>query len=309
MRTGDRWLRLPGSFEYARCAQCAQVYLRQRPRPDDMPRYYPSEYIRQGTGPPALIRWFRRRDLQPRVRLAARQPGHRLLDVGCATGEFLEAMRSAGWAVAGVEPAPWAADKTSARGIPVWPTTLAAAALPAGAFDVVTMWDVLEHLDEPGSGLSAVQRALRPGGRLLVTTPLLDGWEARYYGPRWPGWDAPRHLLVFDRHTLGAALSRAGFRVTAWTWISESYLITAMYAGLIAKERLPAAPAGLLWTALHARPARLLAAPVFRRLDQRAAGCWATAVAVRYDPETAGEPAAGTMAAAARHRRRETGCG
>jgi SAM-dependent methyltransferase len=188
-------------------------------------------------------------------------------------------MRAAGWIVAGVEPAPWASAEACARGLPVWPTTVADAALPGAAFDVATLWDVVEHLDSPGRDLRAIARSLRPGGRLLATTPVLDSWEARRYGQRWPGWDAPRHLLVFDRDTLRGLLASCGFRVLFCTWISESYLITAMHLGLLAREHLPRPAADAAWTALHARPVRLAAAPAFRRLDRAAGGCWLTVVA------------------------------
>jgi SAM-dependent methyltransferase len=161
--------------------------------------------------PAWLRRIFRRLDLAPRVALTRSQPGKRVLDVGCATGEFLVPMRAAGWTIAGVEPTRWAADAAASHGLPVWPTVLADARLPEAAFDVATMWDVVEHLDEPGADLRRIHRALRPGGRLILTTPVLDGWEARLFGERWPGWDAPRHLTLFTRARLSALLEESGF--------------------------------------------------------------------------------------------------
>lgn len=246
-----------------------------------MADFYPEEYIRVGRAPERVLRWLRRRDLEPRVRLVAEQPGRRVLDVGCATGEFLDAMRAAGWIVAGVEPAPWAADRALARGLPVWRATLRRSALPQASFDVVTMWDVIEHLSDPRDDLAAVRRALRPDGRLILTTPVLDGWEARRFGRRWPGWDAPRHLLVFDRSSLERLLDSAGFRILCWSWKSESYLISAMHVGLIGREVLPRRMADAVWATVHARPARMLAAPIFRWLDRAAGGCWITVVAAR----------------------------
>lgn len=277
----DRWMEAPGRFRFARCGACGQVYLRDRPRDEDLDLYYPPHYIRRGAAPEVLRRWLRRRDLAPRARLARAQPGRRLLDVGCANGAFLEVMRGHGWVVAGVEPADWAAREAAARGLPVWPTAIGDAPVPGGAFDVATLWDVVEHLPDPRRDLAAVARALRPGGRLLVTTPVLDGWEARLQGERWPGWDAPRHLVLFTTATLERVLGQAGFRVLERTWISESYLISAMYLGLLARERLPRRAADALWTLAHARPLRVLAAPWFRLADRALGGCWLTVVAER----------------------------
>ncbi|MFN2251095.1 MAG: class I SAM-dependent methyltransferase [Anaerolineae bacterium] len=280
----DRWMGVPGDFAYATCQDCGLDYLRLRPAQEAMALYYPADYIRRGSGPAALRRLFRRLDLAPRVALTRSQPGQRVLDVGCATGEYLVRMREAGWTVAGVEPTGWSADAAAARGLPVWRSTLADADLPCGAFDVATMWDVVEHLDEPAADLARVRSALRPGGRLLIATPVRDGWEARLYGERWPGWDAPRHLTVFTRRRLADLLRDAGFRVLGRHYIYESYLITAMAAGLVARERLPAPLADVVWGLLHARPLRLLMAPAFRAADHLLGGCWVTLVAEAVAP-------------------------
>ena len=277
----DKWMRVPGHFQYARCLGCDQVYLRRRPAPEDMGRYYPPGYIRVGRAPARVRRFFRRRDLAGRVALVAAQPGSRVLDVGCATGEFLDAVRDTGRTVAGVEPTDWAAEAAAARGIPVWHATLAEAELPEGAFDVATLWDVVEHLDAPADDLARVRQALRPGGRLVVATPVLDGWEARRFGEHWPGWDTPRHLTVFSHATLDALLARAGFRVVERVWIYESYLVTALALTLLSGDRLPRRVAGAVGWLLHIRPVRLAAAPLFRWLDRRFESCAVTVVAER----------------------------
>ena len=68
-----------------------------------MADFYPEEYIRVGRAPERVLQWLRRRDLEPRVRLVADQPGRRVLDVGCATGEFLALLQQRGWSVAGID--------------------------------------------------------------------------------------------------------------------------------------------------------------------------------------------------------------
>jgi SAM-dependent methyltransferase len=141
------------------------------------------------------------------------------------------------------------------------------------------MWDVLEHLPDPVAALRRIADLLRPGGRLVVNTPLEDGWDARWLGQRWPGWDAPRHLAVFSHRTLADALTRAGFRVVGGGRVFETYLIIAMAAGLWSRERLPAPLADVVWAALHARPTRLLATPIFAVLDRLLGGSSVAVVA------------------------------
>lgn len=285
--SGDRWMGGPGTFRYARCAACGHAYLGLRPPPDEMSRYYPTDYIPRGRAPAAIRRALRRHDLARRVRLVHRwaeradgRPG-RVLDVGCATGDFLVECRAKGLAVAGVEPAPWAARLAAARGLPVWPTDLAGAALPAAAFDVVTLWDVIEHLEQPVEDLRRIARALRPGGHLVVGTPVEDGWDARAWGRAWAGWDTPRHLSVFSTRSLERALEATGYRVLWKGWVHEGYLISALSLTLIARERLPGPVAAIVRALLHARPVREAMRPVFRALDERWGGSAITVLASR----------------------------
>lgn len=277
-RTHDRWMHGPGEFAFARCNACSTSYLLDRPGDAAMAAYYPPGYIRTGRAPAALRKAFRRLDLAARVRLAAAQPGRRVLDIGCARGDFLQEMRTRGWIVAGVEPTEWLAHEALGLGIPVWTGTLEDVSLPAHGFDVVTLWDVLEHVADPVADLQRVRRLLAPGGRVLVNTPLADGWDARLFGTSWSGWDAPRHAVVFTRATLSGALERAGFELVGWHRVFETYLITALTIGLDARERLPRPIAEALWGLLHARPVRLVLAPVFAVLDRAFGASSLTAV-------------------------------
>ena len=86
------------------------------------------------------------------------------------------------------------------------------APLPEGAYDVVTMWDVIEHLPDPASTLRAVHSALRPGGVFAVTTMDVEALFPRVAGRFWP-WYMQMHLVYFSRRTLGELLRRCGFEV------------------------------------------------------------------------------------------------
>jgi len=86
------------------------------------------------------------------------------------------------------------------------------APLPEGAYDVVTMWDVIEHLPDPASTLRAVHSALRPGGVFAVTTMDVEALFPRVAGRFWP-WYMQMHLVYFSRRTLGELLRSCGFEV------------------------------------------------------------------------------------------------
>jgi 2-polyprenyl-3-methyl-5-hydroxy-6-metoxy-1,4-benzoquinol methylase len=78
-------------------------------------------------------------------------------------------------------------------------------------FEVVTMWQSLEHVHQPLEVLRAAFRLLTPGGKLLVTVPNFAGLGAQWFGPSWYGLDAPRHLSHFSPETLYRMVSQAGF--------------------------------------------------------------------------------------------------
>ena len=95
-------------------------------------------------------------------------------------------------------------------GVRILPGTLAEAKFPDESFDVVTMWDVLEHVPDPLTEVREVFRILRPGGLLVVNYPDIGTWIARLAGRQW--WFLLSvHLTYFTQNTLKAMLSRVGF--------------------------------------------------------------------------------------------------
>jgi SAM-dependent methyltransferase len=136
----------------------------------------------------------------------------RLLDVGSATGVFLNGMRQRGWDVYGVEPTKYAAEYARKRfDLQVQEKYLEEAEFDEGFFNVITMWDVLEHVPFPDQILAKISRLLQPGGWLIMTLPNPDSWERKWFGKYWAGWDVPRHFHIFSRETLGRYLNEAGF--------------------------------------------------------------------------------------------------
>ncbi len=144
--------------------------------------------------------------------LQRHQRSGRLLDVGCHIGLVLEVDRDAGWEGAGVEPSLWAVKRARAHGLDVRHGTLQEGDFDEESRDVVTMWDVVEHLADPLAELRRVHRLLRPNGLLALSTMNVDALFPRLMGRRWP-WYMQMHLVYFSRRTLQSTLAKAGFRV------------------------------------------------------------------------------------------------
>ena len=282
----DYFMRLPGIFHLVRCEECGLLYQNPRPPLAAIARYYPDHYGSYGSAQaglrtrPGVMGWIIRRGMNKRCRLVDRAvparagQTRRHLDVGCASGLFMEAMQSRGWQVEGVELNEAAARATSARlGVPVFIGPFEAAHYPDASFEAVTMWDVLEHLHDPLASLRELRRIVRPGGVLFVRVPNAASYVARLCGRYWVGYDLPRHMTVFTPKTLRRALGQAGFEQIVQAYTSGSYLVLlhslrfAMDDGLVSPRRAAAIHRLLLHPAMRA----LTWAP-FRLADRVAGG-------------------------------------
>ena len=137
-----------------------------------------------------------------------------LVDIGCGAGHFLSKMRAIGWDVIGADRCEQAADRAmKSLGIPVVVGNFPEVDLPDESFDLVTAWQVLEHLDRPRPSLARMRRLLRPDGKLIITVPNQAGWGAKRFGADWIGNDLPRHLTHFSRQTLARMLEAEGFEI------------------------------------------------------------------------------------------------
>ena len=150
------------------------------------------------------------RHLRPLEKI--KSPPGKLLDVGAYTGVFVEIAAQHGWEAYGVEPSHWAVEQARASGLHMIEGTLASPELEEASFDVVTMWDVIEHVADPLGEMQQAHRLLKPGGLLVVHTMDIDSLFARIMGQRWP-WLMEMHIYYFSQRTLRAMLEKAGFTV------------------------------------------------------------------------------------------------
>ncbi len=242
----DIRLRLPGEFTLVRCRVCGLLYLNPRPDRAELARHYPDSYHpfigAIADQPSAFRRWALRYGVQRRCRAIMHRQSHGcLLDVGCATGVFLDEMRQHGrWQVQGVEPVATAAEYARQRfGLHIFQGTLLEAGFPDGSFDVVTMWDVLEHVDDPAAHLREIWRILRPGGWVALKVPDPSSIEARLFGRWWVGYEAPQHLFGFSAQVLARQLRRSGFDEIARAQLGSDYsaFMDSLSAWLEAQQR------------------------------------------------------------------------
>jgi 2-polyprenyl-3-methyl-5-hydroxy-6-metoxy-1,4-benzoquinol methylase len=207
---------------FVTCRDCGLVYQNPQPLFDDLKARYGQAYFEYELNNEANFHRLMELGLADIhfARLTAGLPaGHRFLDVGCATGRLLEAMRGRGWRVQGVDLCPQSAEYAwSHRGVEVFTGTLEQARFPEAAFHAVHFSHLIEHVPSPRALLSEVRRILVPGGLAVVTTPNVDGLQARLFRGGWRSAIAD-HLTLFSVRTLRRLLELGGFEVQAvQTW-------------------------------------------------------------------------------------------
>jgi len=180
-------------------------------------------------------------------------PAGRVLEVGCAAGFFLDVMQQRGYEVHGLEISADIARSARHRlgTESVHAAHLADAPFPAGRFDMVVMWDVVEHMADPVRELAHCHRLLRPDGLLVLQTQNLDSLARRALGARWHHFKQLEHIYHFNDATIRELLRRSGFGVLK---------TTARRAGKYVSFDFIAERSARLgrWAAVLASPLRLL---------------------------------------------------
>ena len=212
----------PGRFRFVRCASCSLVYQNPRVTLDAIGAYYDDTYIAHrkkrdwGVLTPLFDRAMQKLD-RDKTEIVSRYitltPASEVLDVGCAVGTFLDHLHNRfGARTAGVDFKDLSSAETM-RNVEFHCGLFYEADFRPERFDLVTMWHFLEHDYDPMRSLDSARRVLKPEGLLVIEVPRLDSRTFRWFGDRWPGLQAPQHTVLFDRHTLLEAVSKAGFEL------------------------------------------------------------------------------------------------
>ncbi len=264
----DRLTGLPGRFQIVQCQNCGAF--RQNPYLvwEYLKDYYPDEaYSAYASINKADAKnwqlWINRHGVRKKLHAIEQvQKGGRLLDIGCGAGAFLaEARRKGHWQPEGIEPNKFAADYVQKElGIPVHVGAFPDVSLPSQSYDVITMWNVLEHLYQPTESMYQVNTLLKTGGWVVFSLPNAESIEARIAKQYWSGWDLPRHLYVFSKTNIHQLLEKNGFIVRDTRCISTSYAAlgyTLRFWSQDNSRQFPAA-ARKLTQIYHTAPIRLM---------------------------------------------------
>lgn len=207
-------------FDYYRCPVCGVIFL--WPIPTDLGKYYPNHYyhIPASLQEFAAVAELQRHKIETVTRFVSRG---RLLEIGPSYGSFAYLAKQTGFEVEAIE-----MDEACCRfmndvlGVHAnHSTDMEAAVRDSGPYNVIALWQVIEHLPDPWSTLDLIVQRLEPGGLLVVATPNPNALQFRILGRLWAHVDAPRHLELIPSRTLVEYVQQLGLNPLLITTTDE----------------------------------------------------------------------------------------
>jgi len=216
-------------FDFVRCTQCGLVQRNPQPVKEEIIERYSKtfgdDYLKYELENEAAFLKLQQLALQDagfdkieKNAFLRAENAPSVLDIGCATGALLAYLRDRGWRVTGVEISPGAVYAQKERGLDVRNIPLEEINFPQESFDVILASHLVEHLNDPRSFFTELNRILKKDGYIFITTPNISGFQALIFGGRWRSaiFD---HLYLFSKRTLLKMLKSCGFKPEGvYTW-------------------------------------------------------------------------------------------
>lgn len=222
-------------FHICECLNCGLLYTMPRPSKDKIGEYYKSEeyYSHQENKKgfiPKVYEAVKKINLKHKYKLASNglKVG-KVLDVGCGVGDFLHTAEMHGWECTGVEPSEDAKVIAQKRMNGKIISSEDLENIPEGFFDLITMWHVLEHVDDLRWQVEQLRRLVKPKGRVVIALPNYKSYDGQYYKKLWAAYDVPRHLNHFNKTTLTKIFKACGMELVKMDKLRwDAYYISYM---------------------------------------------------------------------------------
>ena len=204
--------RFDNLYSFVKCKNCQLITQYPPSTEDEMVEHYNENTLYQGSenysGIKKQIHEF---GLNKRVKVSIRKKQNGLLlDIGCGSGSFIKYVaQHTQFKVMGTEVNKKQVDrlqKTDA--FPILLGDISQLSLPSDHFDVITLWDVIEHVPDPISMLTEINKIIKPDGLVVIRVPNGNSLNSKLFGKYWAGIDAPRHYYVFTNETLSMLFNK-----------------------------------------------------------------------------------------------------
>ena len=223
-------------FDLFECSSCTLMFV--HPIPKNLEEIYGKEYFKKDEAKTPHGYTDYDKDKEPMRRIFESYigkceklvKGRKIFDVGAATGYVLDIAKSRGWKTYGSELSEYAGSIASSRGHEMTVGGLVGADLPS--VDVVMMWDVLEHVDDPRAYITTVNKMLTQGGILTISTPDRSSMWAKITGMKWQLIVPPEHLFYYSPKNLSKLLNECDFDVLEIGKPSKRFSLSYIFSQL-----------------------------------------------------------------------------
>lgn len=206
-------------FDIDECEKCSFKFTNPRPNINEIGKYYQSEtYISHSDTNKGLVskiyKWVRSYTLSKKVNLINKINNYQkgiILDIGCGTGYFLKECQDNKWQVNGIEPDD-NARKLAVQNLSQNIKTSLFELENNKAYDVITMWHVLEHVHDLNKTLEKLKNLLKENGKIVIAVPNYECYEEKIYKEYWAAYDVPRHLNHFSKNTIIQLFKNTGLK-------------------------------------------------------------------------------------------------
>ena len=258
----------PGTFQVARCKKCDHKFLQDPGASADGNSLY-SDYYPRKSAPKGKIEAALDLGGLPGWWLGERSSAFRwvpentsVLDIGCGFGESLVYHRARGTTAVGIEADLNVQESARLNGLRIETGLFRASLFPGEKFDYVSMDQVIEHVPDPTAVLKEMSAVLKPGGKIILTTPNGQGWGSIIFGRKWINWHVPYHLHFFSTSSLRKVAQDAGFEVESQQTLTHSQWLNYQLMHLIfypeEKNQSKFWMGNPEWTRFQRRSARVL---------------------------------------------------
>ena len=189
------------------CNDCGMTFSQSNPSLEELENYYKGYSRNDYLSPITIKRYNEILDQFESVRKT-----NKMLDVGCGIGYFLEVAKMRGWEVHGTEYTDEAIRICESKGILMKKGGLDSAQYEKESFDVITSFEVIEHINNPNQEINHMHALLRSGGLFYLTTPNFNSLLRYYLGPKYNviGW--PEHLSYYTPSTINKLMKKHQFK-------------------------------------------------------------------------------------------------
>ncbi len=212
------------NYNLVKCQNCLLFYINPRPNLEEIQVFYSKDYFQSAKKDSSAYEdyvgnkqgWqkgFLRNIL--RIKRVFHLPlNSKVLDVGCATGFFLDLIRSMGWRGEGIEVSKWAASFGNKKlGLKIKHGTIDSLKTPKEKFDLITAWETIEHIQGLDSFLKNSKKLLKQNGKLVLSTPNINSLDYLVNKEAWFRLDMPVHLYLFSPRTITKLLKKYNFKI------------------------------------------------------------------------------------------------